>query len=148
SGYQSVHPENFLKHWINGQPPQGEEDNPVSYVNLDDARAYAAYYHKRLPSEFEWQYAGEQELLAFADRRVWEWTESVHTDGRTRFCMLKGGSDYRAEDSQWYADGGPHRCDFAAKYILTWPGLDRCETIGFRCAFTVDSRRIKNVSTN
>ena len=64
---------------------------------------------------------------------VWEWTESERTDGRTRFCMIRGGSYYRAQGSHWYTDGGPQPSDFAAKFLLLWPGLDRCATIGFRC---------------
>jgi formylglycine-generating enzyme required for sulfatase activity len=69
---------------------------------------------------------------------VWEWTESERSDGRTRFCIVRGGSFYRARGSDWYADGGPQPCDFAAKYLLMWPGLDRCATIGFRCAADLD----------
>jgi formylglycine-generating enzyme required for sulfatase activity len=65
---------------------------------------------------------------------VWEWTESEHSDGRTRFAILKGGSFYRALGSEWYADGGAQANDFAAKFLLMYPGLDRCATIGFRCA--------------
>jgi formylglycine-generating enzyme required for sulfatase activity len=64
---------------------------------------------------------------------TWELTESEHSDGRTCFCILKGGSWYKAKGSDWYADGGPQPCDFAAKFLLMWPGLDRCATIGFRC---------------
>jgi hypothetical protein len=55
-------------------------------------------------------------------------------DGRTRSCVVKGGADYQAGGSEWYADGGPRLPDWAAKFILYWPGLDRCSTIGFRCA--------------
>jgi formylglycine-generating enzyme required for sulfatase activity len=65
---------------------------------------------------------------------TWEWTESVREDGRTRFCILKGGSFYQAAGSEWYTDGGPQPNQFAAKFLLMWPGLDRCATIGFRCA--------------
>ena len=65
---------------------------------------------------------------------VWEWTASEHSDGRTRFAMLKGGSFYRAKGSDWYFDGGPQPNGFFAKMLLSWPGLDRCATIGFRCA--------------
>ena len=64
---------------------------------------------------------------------VWHWTESERSDGRTRFCILKGGSWFKAQGSAWYADGGPVPCRFAAKFLLMWPGLDRCSTIGFRC---------------
>jgi hypothetical protein len=64
---------------------------------------------------------------------VWEWTESERFDGRTRFCLLKGGSFYTAKDSGWYMDGGPRPNPFVEKFLLMWPGLDRCGTIGFRC---------------
>jgi hypothetical protein len=30
-------------------------------------------------------------------------------------------------------DGGPRPVNFAEKFLLLWPGLDRCATIGFRC---------------
>jgi formylglycine-generating enzyme required for sulfatase activity len=65
---------------------------------------------------------------------VWQWTESERSDGRTRFCLVRGGAYYQAHGSDWYADGGPVPANFAAKFILMWPGLDRCATIGFRCA--------------
>lgn len=65
---------------------------------------------------------------------TWEWTESERSDGRTRFCIVRGGSFYAATGSGWYMDGGPRPVDFAAKFLLMWPGLDRCSTIGFRCA--------------
>ena len=132
SGYQPGHTENFLKHWLEGAPPPGTEDEPVVYVDLDDARAYARWAGKRLPTEYEWQ-IGMQHTREPAGPRVWNWTESEHSDGRTRFCILKGGSDYCAIGSQWYADGGPREPGFAAKFILFWPGLDRCATLGFRC---------------
>jgi hypothetical protein len=65
---------------------------------------------------------------------VWNWTESEHSDGRTRFCLLKGGAEWKAEGSVWYADGGPQPPEFSAKYLLMAPGLDRSGQIGFRCA--------------
>lgn len=171
SGYRPRYPENFLKHWLHGTPPPLQADHPVVYVDLDDARAYARWAGKRLPTEEEWQYAAQgpdgrkypwgEEMLpdrcnsgtagattpvrAFPKGRspfglydlcgnVWEWTESERSDGHTRFCILRGGSFYRARGSDWYADGGPRPCCFAAKFLLMWSGLDRCGTIGFRCA--------------
>lgn len=65
---------------------------------------------------------------------VWQWTESEHSDGRTRFCIIRGGSWFKAEGSLWYVEGGPRPVDMATKFLLMWPGLDRCATIGFRRA--------------
>lgn len=128
SGYSPRSKESFLVHWAGGKPKSGDEDKPVVYVSLDDARAYAKWAGKRLPTEAEWQ------LAQAPERGVWNWTESEHTDGRTTFSILKGGSDWQAQGSQWYFDGGRASPDWSAKFIHFWDGLDRCETIGFRCA--------------
>lgn len=69
---------------------------------------------------------------------VYEWTESERDDGHTGFVIVRGGSYFKAEGSVWYADGGPQPCTHHAKFILMWPGLDRCSTIGFRCAADVE----------
>jgi gamma-glutamyl hercynylcysteine S-oxide synthase len=55
--YRPVDTTNYLKHWINGHIPPGLDDHPVVYISLEDARAYAGWAGKRLPTEVEWQYA-------------------------------------------------------------------------------------------
>ena len=47
----------FLAHWSGGRPRSGTEDEPVTYVDLADARAYADWRGMRLPTEDEWQAA-------------------------------------------------------------------------------------------
>ena len=50
---------NFLRHWSHGSPPKGLENHPVVWVSLEDARAYARWAGKRLPTGIEWQYAAQ-----------------------------------------------------------------------------------------
>ena len=50
---------NFLHDWIGGTYPTGWAEKPVTWVSMEDARAYATWAHKRLPHEWEWQYAAQ-----------------------------------------------------------------------------------------
>jgi len=50
---------NFLKHWVGGTFVSGAADEPVVYVSIEDARAYAHWAGKRLPHEWEWQFAAQ-----------------------------------------------------------------------------------------
>ena len=59
---------NFLRDWKDGIYPQGWENRPVTWVSLEDARAYANWAGKRLPHEWEWQYAAQG-----GDRRMYPW---------------------------------------------------------------------------
>ncbi len=127
TGYSPDAPGFFL------EPGAGPHE-PVTRVDPDDARAYASWLGRRLPTEAEWQRAAEDGLLGDDPVRVWNWTEPEMSDGRTRFCVVKGGSHHHCATSDWYADGGVHDAAFAAKYLLMWSGLDRCATIGFRTA--------------
>ena len=59
---------NFLRDWKDGSFPAGWENKPVTWVSLEDARAYAAWAGKRLPHEWEWQYAAQG-----SDDRSYPW---------------------------------------------------------------------------
>jgi len=59
---------NFLRDWKDGAFPSGWDNRPVTWVSIEDARAYAAWTGKRLPHEWEWQYAAQG-----TDGRVYPW---------------------------------------------------------------------------
>ena len=58
----------FLRAWKNGSYPEGWDNKPVTWVSIEDARAYAAWSRKRLPHEWEWQYAAQS-----TGSRVYPW---------------------------------------------------------------------------
>jgi gamma-glutamyl hercynylcysteine S-oxide synthase len=59
---------NFLRDWNHGTYPAGWDNKPVTWVSLEDAREYAAWAGKRLPHEWEWQYAAQG-----TDGRTYPW---------------------------------------------------------------------------
>ena len=163
---------NFLRDWKDGMYPQGWDDKPVTWVSIEDARAYARWAGKRLPHEWEWQYAAQgtdgrlypwgntydTTLIPNADTcrnmreptnvntclkaasalgvmdlvgNVWQWTDE-YTDDHTRFAILKGGSYFRAQTSEWYFPQALELNKYG-KYLLLSPSIDRSRTIGFRC---------------
>jgi formylglycine-generating enzyme required for sulfatase activity len=75
SGWAPADEHHFLHHWRDGKPPVGWEDKPVTWVSLEDARAYAAWAGKRLPHEWEWQYAAQG-----SDGRRYPWGDDWRDD--------------------------------------------------------------------
>ncbi len=62
---------NFLRDWKDGMYPTGWGNKPVTWVSLEDARAYAAWAGKRLPHEWEWQLAAQG-----LDGRAYPWGDT------------------------------------------------------------------------
>ena len=68
ANYHPPDDHNFLKHWSNGNYPDGAGNEPVTWISIEDARAYAAWAGKRLPHDWEWQYAAQG-----TDGRLYPW---------------------------------------------------------------------------
>ncbi|MCX6624001.1 MAG: SUMF1/EgtB/PvdO family nonheme iron enzyme, partial [Acidobacteria bacterium] len=84
SAYRPQDDHNFLRHWTAGNYPAGAGQQPVRWISIEDARAYAAWAGKRLPHEWEWQYAAQGN-----DGRLYPWgnawdPEAVPAPGKGR----------------------------------------------------------------
>jgi formylglycine-generating enzyme required for sulfatase activity len=174
AGYRPRWPENFLRHWKNGAYPQGQASHPVVWVSLEDARAYAAWAGKKLPTEEQWQKAaqgtdgrawpwgnlydpGRANVESGATLpvgsfprgvspygcldmtgNVWEWTESLATDGYHYYSWIRGGSFYRSLGSRWLMAGGAIPVYGREKFWHMTPALGRLATVGFRCVMPAE----------
>jgi len=110
---------NFLKHWVKSgknieKPwlwnyPDSLANHPVVWVSHDDARAYAQWYGKRLPTEEEWQYAAQG-----ADLLNWPWGnefDESKCNGNSESTMPVGS----------YTDGAsPFGCLDMAGNVWEW----------------------------
>jgi gamma-glutamyl hercynylcysteine S-oxide synthase len=169
SGYRPTDTLNYLHHWNNGTYPRGQGNSPVIWVSPEDARAYAKWSGKRLPTEIEWQYAAQgtdsrkwpwgnefhatkcnnsfglpTPVDAFPKGKspfevedmvgnVWQFTSDEYDNGSYYFTIIRGGSYFNAESSEWYIKGGPQPVDKRQMLIRVSEGFDRSATIGFRC---------------
>ncbi len=68
TGYRPKDDHNFLSDWVKGAPRKGWEKKPVTWVSIEDARAFAKWAGRRLPHEWEWQYAAQG-----TDGRLYPW---------------------------------------------------------------------------
>ncbi len=82
--YRPADDHNFLKHWTDGRYPEGTANQPVVWVSLEDARAYAKWAGKRLPREWEWQYAAQG-----IDGLLYPWGNDADAPG-ARPAMARG----------------------------------------------------------
>jgi len=80
-----------------GSSIEGRMDHPAVHVSWDDARAYAAWAGKRLPTEAEWEFAARGGL----DGADYPWGNEL-TPGGAHMCNIWQG---RFPDANTEADG-------------------------------------------
>jgi formylglycine-generating enzyme required for sulfatase activity len=107
--------------------PWGNLYDPAK-ANMDSPAAEPVGSHPQGASPY-----GCQDMAG----NVWEWTDSFATDGYHDFSWLRGGSYYLAKGSLWYMQGGPITNYQRVKFWMMTPALNRCGTVGFRCAKNV-----------
>jgi formylglycine-generating enzyme required for sulfatase activity len=141
-------------HWTSGSYQRDQVNHPVANVSYDDAKAYAEWVEKRLPTESEWEKASRG-----TDGQVYPWGDTYWKDfcngrndfgGTTPVDQFDGASPYGVCDmsgnvfewcQDWYeqdyassGDTDPQGPD-AGDYRVIRGGFYRGSLSDLRCAY-------------
>jgi len=94
TGYKPKDSHNFLHNWGKGE----RDKQPVTWVGINEARAYCRWAGKRLPHSYEWQLAAQG-----TDGRVYPWGSTLDTEKFPK--PVQHPSDFKLPDVGSFPDG-------------------------------------------
>jgi len=89
-------------------------NHPVTQVSWNDARAYAEWVDKRLPTEAEWEYAARGGLV----QKRFPWGDELQPDGKHRMNVWQGRFPHDNTCADGYYGTAPARSFAANGYGL------------------------------
>lgn len=99
--------------WGYGNYLHGKDNHPVTFVTHNDARAYAKWVDKRLPTEMEWEKAAGGE-----DGRLYPWGDEFDPNK----CLCKNiVAEKHTKPTDFYPEGkSPYECFDMAGNAAEW----------------------------
>ena len=115
-------------HWAEGKIPRGLEMHPVTMISWFDAKAYAEWAGKRLPTEQEWERAARG-----VDSRRWPWGNKMDPNRLNTYYQVgsttKVGTYPAGASPDGVLDMAGNVSEWVADDFLPYPGSDAPEDL-------------------